>query len=293
MRKLGDVEDPQPVAAGADLVVGHEGAVDEDAPAEIPSAGGRWPLKGSVSWLWRSKLRSAIISGMSRSPAAAAARPRTRRRRSTSRPGRASCAERCGRGGGRGTTGTRPVQGARPPQVVDVGFLLARARAAGRCPTGAARGRGGCGRSRRPAGSWSGRPAGRRTGCGCGRRAGGPRARPPAAGSSWWKVTLVRWPARRRTVVARGRCRRRSRASSCGPAGSAASASRIGIWMWAPLSSRGIGSRARKGTAASACGGSSPNGSRPLPPPLSGSSGGERAAAQGAEESSAPQARRE
>ncbi len=50
-------------------------------------------------------------------------------------------------------------------------------RAAGRCRTAAARGRGGCGRSRRPAATWSGRPAGRRTGCGCGRRGGGPRAR--------------------------------------------------------------------------------------------------------------------
>ena len=35
----------------------------------MPSAGGcRPPANGSVSWLWRSKLRSAIISGMSRSP---------------------------------------------------------------------------------------------------------------------------------------------------------------------------------------------------------------------------------
>ena len=51
--------------------------------------------------------------------------------------------------------------------------------------------------SRRSAGgTGSGRRAGRRTGCGCGRRAGGRVSSPAAAGSSWWKVTLVRCAGR-------------------------------------------------------------------------------------------------
>ena len=73
--ELRDVEDPQAVAARLDPVVGQEGAVDEDRGAErSPSSGGRRSVNGSVSWLSRSKLRSAIASARSRAP------PRQRQR---------------------------------------------------------------------------------------------------------------------------------------------------------------------------------------------------------------------
>ena len=62
--------------------------------------------------------------------------------------------------------------------------------------------------------------------------------------------------------------------------------------MWSSRRTGGIGSRARNGTAASAGGGSAVSGSRPPPLPLQGQERGEGAAAQGAEESSAPEAGR-
>ena len=62
--------------------------------------------------------------------------------------------------------------------------------------------------------------------------------------------------------------------------------------MWSSLSSRGIRSGAAKGAAASASGVSVPKGSGPAAA-LQRQQVRERAAAEGAEESSAPQARRE
>ena len=106
---------PQPVAAGLDPVVGHVGAVDEDGLAE--DAVGRRAAVGEGVGELVVAVEAAVGDHQRQvavAAAAAAARPRSRRRRSTSRPAPSSCAGRCGRGGGRGTTGRRRVRGARP-----------------------------------------------------------------------------------------------------------------------------------------------------------------------------------
>ena len=117
----------------------------------MPSAGGlQAAVKGSVSWLWRSKLRSAIISGMSRSPRGSGSES-SKLVVDDPHPGQAAPGVRRGlveavvvvpleRG---------PFRATVLDQVVDVGF--ARPRRQQQVVAGLARPRapGGCGRSRR------------------------------------------------------------------------------------------------------------------------------------------------
>ena len=134
--ELGDVEDAQPVALCRDPVVGHVGAVDEDAAAVDPVVG-RAQVRERIGQLVVA-VEGAVGDHQRQvalARAAAAGRRRARRRRSTSPPGRARRCARCGRGGGRGTTGRRLVRARRPPSGRRRRCACPPARSAGRCRT--------------------------------------------------------------------------------------------------------------------------------------------------------------
>src|SRR5215203_1753026 len=94
---------------------------------------------------------------------------------------------------------------------------------------------------------------------------------PACSGSSWWKVTFVRCPARRR-IVGPGKLPPKVQSLVLAPGRICCSASRIPIRTWSSRRTGGIGKRLRKGTAASAGSGSVLSGSRPPPPPRRGRS---------------------
>ncbi len=264
----GDVEQAQAVAAGADPVVGHVGAVDEDRLGDDP-VGRRAAVGEGVGQLVVA-VEGAVADHQRQvavAAAAAAAIPRKRRRRSTSRPGPSRRAGRCGRGGGRGTTGTRPVPGARPRSGHRRRFCCRPGSSSRSLP---------CSRAERPRGMLQKAEIGWRLVRPPGWPSNWVRLWPPwrwiessptFSGSWWSKVTRVRWPARRR-IVGPGKVPPKVHRRVFGPGKICCSAARIGIRMWSSVRTSGIGSRERKGSAASAGGGSAgqrQRGRRPRP----------------------------
>ncbi len=182
--KAGDVEDPQPVAARLDPVVGHVGAVDEDGLAE--DAVGRRALAGEGVDQLVAAVEGAIADHQRQVPLSARQRQRgVEVVVDDEHPGQAPPAVA---GGAVEAVVVVPLEGgalgpAVLDQVVDVGFprpgleqeIVARFTRREAVGDVAVVGDG--------LRSWSARPGSRRTGGGCGRRGGESRARRPSPGA--------------------------------------------------------------------------------------------------------------
>ena len=199
--EVGDVEQPQAVAAGRDVVVGEIGAVDEDVAADDPVVGRALAVErvgelvAAVEGAVGDHQRDVAVAVGQRQRGVEVVvddpHPRQAVPDVLRRAVEAVVVVPLERG---------PLGLAVLDQVVDVGALAAGPDQ--QVVAGGALGE----PLRDPAvergalRAASGRRAGRRTRSGCGRRAGGPSARRALRPSRCSKVTLVRCPARRRIV---------------------------------------------------------------------------------------------